>query len=312
VPNVRESKVEGHPHYDVPGALSATAGMLSVVFGVSQASTNGWGSASSWPFLALGALLLAIFFVIEGRIKEPLLPLRLITDRVRAGAFLGQLFVGLGLFGMFLFMTFYFQDVEQYSAVKTGLLFMPFSIGVILAAGLTSQLLPKVGPRPLATIGNLMAAFGMLYLSFIKVDSSYVTSVMPAMIVTSLGLGVAFVSIASTALFNVRPEDTGAASAVLTTSQQIGGSFGTAIANTIVVSSGTAFLVAALRAHPSITSSAKLALIASAHVHGYDESFRFGALMLFLAAVLFFGLVNIDRHHLGQHDEVAEVYPAST
>ena len=158
-----------------------------------------------------------------------------------------------------------------------------------------------------------MAAFGMLYLSFIKVDSSYVTSVMPAMIVTSLGLGVAFVSIASTALFNVRPEDTGAASAVLTTSQQIGGSFGTAIANTIVVSSGTAFLVSALRSHPSITPNAKLMLIATAHVHGYDESFRFGALMLFLAAVLFFGFVNIDRHHLGQHDEAAtEVYPAST
>jgi EmrB/QacA subfamily drug resistance transporter len=314
VPNVRESKVEGHPHYDVPGALTATAGMLSVVFGVSQASTGaGWGSTSAWPFLALGALLLVIFFVIERRIKEPLLPLRLITDRVRAGAFLAQLFVGLGLFGMFLFMTFYFQDVEQYSAVKTGLLFMPFSIGIILAAGLTSQWLPKVGPRPLATIGNLMAAFGMLYLSFIKVGSSYVTSVMPAMIVTSLGLGIAFVSIASTALFNVRPDDTGAASAVLTTSQQIGGSFGTAISNTIVVSSGTAFMVAALKAHPSLSSKAKLLLIATSHVHGYDESFRFGAVMLFIAALSFFALVNIDRHHLGQHDEAApEVYTAST
>jgi predicted MFS family arabinose efflux permease len=214
---------------------------------------------------------------------------------------------------MFLFMTFYFQDIEQYSAVKTGLLFMPFSIGIILAAGLTSQLLPKIGPRPLATIGNLMAAFGLLYLSFIKVDSSYVTSVMPAMIVTSLGLGVAFVSIASTALFNVRPEDTGAASAVLTTSQQIGGSFGTAISNTIVVSSGTAFFVAAMKAHHIIRTKALLLLSAQSRVHGYDESFRFGALMLFIAAVVFFGLVNIDRDHLGQHDEAApEAYPAST
>jgi len=279
--------------------------MLSVVFGVSQASTpgQGWGSTSAWPFLLLGALLLAIFFVIQSRITSPLLPLRLITDRVRAGAFLAQFFVGLGLFGMFLFMTFYFQDIEQYSAVKTGLLFMPFSVGIILAAGFTSQLLPKIGPRPLATAGTLMAAVGMFYLSFIKVDSSYSTSVMPAMIVTSLGLGIAFVSIASTALFNVRPQDTGAASAVLTTSQQIGGSFGTAISNTIVVSSGTAFLVAALKAHPSATARAKLQLMATAHVHGYDESFRFGALMLLLAAVSFFALVNIDRHHLGQHDE---------
>jgi len=314
VPNVSESKVEGHSNYDIPGALTATAGMLSVVFGVSQASTDGWSSTSAWPYLVLGALLLAVFFVIESRIKEPLLPLRLITDRVRAGAFLAQLFVGLGLFGMFLFMTFYFQDVEHYSAVKTGLLFMPFSIGIILAAGLTSQWLPKVGPRPLATVGNLMAAFGMLYLSFIRVDSSYVSAVMPAMIVTSLGLGIAFVSIASTALFNVRPEDTGAASAVLTTSQQIGGSFGTAIANTIVVSSGTAFLVAFnSHFHPPLTKSAKLLLTAQSHVHGYDDAFRFGALMLFLAALHFFFLVNIDRHHLGQHDGTApEVYPAST
>jgi predicted MFS family arabinose efflux permease len=211
-------------------------------------------------------------------------------------------------------MTFYFQNVEQYSAVKTGLLFMPFSIGIIVAAGMTSQWLPKVGPRPLATIGNLMAAAGMLYLSFIKVDSSYVASVMPAMIVTSLGLGVAFVSIASTALFNVRPDDTGAASAVLTTSQQIGGSFGTAIANTIVVSSGAAFLAAFNgHSHPFITKKAALQLIVASHVHGYDESFRFGALMLFIAAVLFFTLSNIDRHHLGQHDEAAgDVYPAST
>jgi EmrB/QacA subfamily drug resistance transporter len=303
IPNVKESKVVGHPHYDVPGALSATVGMLSVVFGVSQASTQGWGSTSAWPFLLLGALLLAIFFVIQSRITSPLLPLRLITDRVRAGAFLAQLFVGLGLFGMFLFMTFYFQDIEQYSAVKTGLLFMPFSVGIILAAVVASQLLPKIGPRPLATAGTLMAAAGMFYLSFIKVDSSYIASVMPAMIVTSLGLGMAFVSIASTALFNVRPQDTGAASAVLTTSQQIGGSFGTAISNTIVVSSGTAFFVAALKAHPSATARAKVLLKATAHVHGYDESFRFGALMLLLAALSFFALVNIDRHHLGQHDE---------
>jgi hypothetical protein len=122
------------------------------------------------------------------------------------------------------------------------------------------------------------------------------------------------VAIASTGLFNVPPKDTGAASAVLTTSQQIGGSFGTAIANTIVVSSGTAFLVAALKHSPSAMSAkAKALLVATSHVHGYDESFRYGALMLLVAAIAFFSLVNIDRHHLGQHDETtAEPYPATT
>ena len=303
LPNIHESKVEGHPHYDIPGALSATTGMVSVVYGVSKAATDGWGSTGAWPFIAFGGLLLVVFFSIESKVKSPLLPLRLLTDRVRAGAFLSQIFVGLGLFGMFLFMTFYFQDVHGYSAVKTGILFMPFSVGIILAAMASSQLLPKIGPRPLASVGCLMGALGLLLLSFIQPTSSYLTHVMPAMIVASLGLGMAFVSVASSALFNVLPSDTGAASAVLNSAQQIGGSFGTAIQNTIVVSGASAYYLAARDRVTSPATALKVHL--EANVHGYDLAFRFGAVMLLLAAVDFFLLVNIDRHHLGQHDEVA-------
>jgi EmrB/QacA subfamily drug resistance transporter len=302
IPNVHESKVEGHPHYDVPGALTATLGMVSIVFGVSQASTYAWGSLSAWPYIALGVALLFVFFQIEARVKSPLLPLRLLTDRVRAGSYLSQIFVGLGLFGMFLFLTFYFQDVHQYSAVKSGLLYLPFSVGVILGAGAASQILPKFGPRLIATVGSLMGALGLLLLSFLAPNSSYLTRVMPAMIIGSLGLGVTFVAVASTALFNVRPEDAGAASAVLNTAQQIGGSFGTAIQNTIYVTSASAFVAAALR--PGLTRSSLIALHIAGAVHGYDRAFRFGALMVFLAAVSFYLFVNIDRHHLGQHDEV--------
>ncbi len=302
IPDIKESKVEGHPHYDIPGALSATAGMVSVVYGVSQASTNGWGSSTAWPFMALGATLLVIFFLIESRKRQPLLPLRLLTDRVRAGAYLTQILVALGLFGMFLFMTFYFQTVHQFSAVKTGLLFLPFSVGVILAAGVTSQFLPKVGPRPLATLGCTMGAVGLLLLSLLHANSSYLGHVMPSMIITSLGMGMTFVAVASTALFNVRPQDTGAASAVLTTAQQIGGSFGTAIQNTIFVSSAAALSAAVV--HRPTTQAAIIALRNRAYVHGFDMAFRFGSLTLLLAAVTFFSLANIDRHHLGQHDEV--------
>ena len=300
VPNIKESKIEGHPHYDVPGALTATVGMISIVFGVSQASIKGWGSMSAWPYIVIGAVLLTIFFFIESRIKSPLLPLRLITDRVRAGSFLSQIFVGLGLYGMFLFMTFYFQDVHHYSAVKSGLLFLPFSLGIIVSASVASQILPKAGPRPLVTIGGLMGATGLFTLSFVKPDSSYLVHVMPAMTITSLGLGMVFVSVSSTALFNVRPQDTGAASAVLQTAQQIGGSFGTAVQNTIVVSTGAAFLAAKI--HHGSARYAKMSLVVASHVHGYDLAFRFGALMLSLSAVSFFLLANIDRHHLGQHD----------
>jgi EmrB/QacA subfamily drug resistance transporter len=304
VPNIKESKVDGHPHYDVPGALTATVGMVSIVFGVSQASTNSWGSSSSWPFIAIGAGLLAVFFIIESRVKSPLLPLRLITDRVRAGSFLSQIFVGLGLFGMFLFMTFYFQNVHHYSAIKSGLLFLPFSLGIIVSAGVASQFLPKVGPRPLATFGSVMGAIGLFYLSFVKPDSSYLGHVMPALIIASLGLGLVFVSVSSTALFNVRPQDTGAASAVLQTAQQIGGSFGTAIQNTIAVSTATAFLATKLHHTPGAIASATL--MAESHVHGYDLAFRFGSLMLLVSAVSFYFLANIDRHHLAQHDEAPD------
>ncbi len=301
IPDVRESKVEGHPHYDVPGALSATAGMVSVVYGVAQASTDGWGSSSAWPYMALGFALLGIFFIIESRKDQPLLPLRLLTDRIRGGSFLTQILAGLGIYGMFLFMTFYFQDIHRYSAVKSGLLFLPFSLGVIFSAGMASQLLPKVGPRPIATLGCTMSALGLLFLSFINPTSSYAAHVMSAMIVTSLGLGMTFVSLASTALFNVEKRDTGAASAVLSTSQQLGGSFGTAIQNTIVVSSATAYLASASLSKAGLS---KLTLHNLAFVHGYDMAFRFGSLMLIIAAVNFFFMANIDRHHLGQHDEV--------
>jgi len=301
IPNVKESKVEGHPHYDIPGALCATLGMLAVVYGVSQAATDGWGSTSAWPYMAVGAALMAVFFVIESVVEQPLLPLRLLSDRVRAGAYITQTLVALGIFGMFLWITFYLQDIHGYSAVKSGLLFMPFSLGVIVSAVLTSQLLPRFGPRPLATIGCLMTAVGLLMLSGVSATSSYLVHVMPAMIVASLGLGMAFVVLASTALFNVEARDTGAASAVLSSAQQLGGSFGTAIQNTIYVSSaGTFVAVAVAKGHAKT-----VALVNAGQVHGYDEAFRFGALSLIVGAVFFFFLVNIDRHHLAQHDLVA-------
>ncbi|MDE3064304.1 MAG: MFS transporter [Acidobacteriota bacterium] len=309
IPELNESKVDGHPHYDVPGALSATAGMVSVVFGVSQASTHGWGSTTAWPYIVLGAVLLGLFFIIESRKSQPLLPLRLITDRVRGGSYLTNVLVALGIFGMFLFMTFFFQNILQYSAVKSGLLFLPFSLGVIVSAAITSQFLPRIGPRPLATLGCSMGAGGLFYLSFITPRSHYVTQVLPPMLIMSLGLGLAFVSLASTALFNVAGNDTGAASAVLATAQQLGGSFGTAIQNTIFASTATSYAaMLVVKLHHEKVGMTKAAFRQYVHdeswVHGFDVAFRFGSLVLAVAAVAFYALVNIDRHHLGQHDLV--------
>jgi MFS family permease len=199
-------------------------------------------------------------------------------------------------------MTFFFQRIHGYSPLKSGLLFLPFSLSVIISATSVGKLLPKYGPRILATVGSLMGSAGLFYMSLINPESSYIGHVMPAMIITALGMGMVFVSVSSTALFNIEPRDTGAASAVLSTAQQLGGSFGTAIQNTIVVSSATAFAAGQL-IHPTIMVSSKRALENAASVHGYDMALRFGSLMVLLSAVAFFALVNIDRHHLGQHDE---------
>ena len=306
IPNVHESKVEGKAHYDVPGAITATLGMLAVVFGVSRAGNyNNWGSPWAWPFIVAGFALLIIFFFQESRSRQPLLPLRLILDRIRGGAFLAQILVALAIFGMFLWMTFYFQNIHGYSAVTSGLLFMPFSIGVIVSAGATSALLPKVGPRPLATIGMLLAGGGLWYLSYLTPTSGYVAHVMPALIVTSLGLGFAFVSIAPTALFNVAPQDSGAASAALNTAQQLGGSFGTAIQNTIVASTAAAFVVKVSTSVPA--AKAQMIVQAAKFTHGYNMAYRFAALVMVAAGLIFYFLVNIDRHHLGQHDEAPAV-----
>ena len=309
LPNVKESRVEGHPHYDVPGALTATAGMIAVVFGVSRAATyNNWFSNLAWPFILGGFALLGIFFFLEAKSKQPLLPLRLLTDRIRGGAYLTQILVATSIFGMFLWMTFYFQDIHQYTAVKSGLLFLPFSIGVIVAAGVTSAVLPKVGPRPLATLGTFLGGAGLWWLSYLGPNSTYVAHVLPALVITSLGLGLAFVALASTALFNVSGQDTGAASAVLNTAQQLGGSFGTAIQNTIVVSTAASFVVPASGLANIPASMTKMVVIAAKEVHGYDMAFRFASVIMFAAAVVFFAFVNIDRHHLGQHDDVVAVH----
>ncbi len=305
IPNVRESRILGKTRYDIPGALLSTLGFVSLVYGITEAATagSGWGSTSTITFLVAGVVLLGAFLVVETRIDHPLLPLSVILDRVRGGSFLAQLLLGAGLFGMFLFMTFYFQLVHGYSPIKTGLCFLPFSVGVAVSATVASQMLPRVGPRPLGTLGLLMACSGLIYLSFITATSSYVTSVLPALLLMSLGLGLTFVTISSTALFNVPFHESGIASAVLNTTQQIGGSLGTAIFNTLAISATAAFALANPWHGPALPPGASPP---DALTHGFSVAFRWGAGSMFIAAVIFVIMVNVDRHHLGQHDDVGE------
>jgi len=222
--------------------------------------------------------------VIEINTAEPLLPPRVFTERNRAAAFLVSLLLGLALFGMFLFLVYYMQGTLQYSAVKSGLAFLPFSVGVVIGAGVASGFLPRIGPRPLMVGGTVMAAIGMALFTQISVDDSYLTVVLPAQIVMSIGMGLAFVALSSTALVGVEDHDAGVASALVNTTQQVGGSLGTALLNTIAASATAGYITAN-----------GVAQTPEGLVHGYTVAFQWGLGALILAAVLSAVLVTKQR-----------------
>ena len=160
VPVVRESKAHGNTSYDIPGAVTVTAGLVALVYGFTKAASDGWAATATLSFLGIAVVLLAAFVIIEIKSKNPLLPMRVILERNRGGSFLSSFMVGAGLLGMFLFLTYYFQGNLGYSALKSGFAFLPFSAGIIVAAGASSKLLPRFGPRPLMAVGFGAAALG--------------------------------------------------------------------------------------------------------------------------------------------------------
>ena len=285
---VRESRADGELHYDIPGVITSSLGLVTLVYGFTKANEDGWGSTTTVVLLLIAVALLAAFVMIERNTANPLLPTRVFTERNRAGAFLVSLLIGLALFGMFLFLVYYMQGTLHYSALKSGLAFLPFSAGIVVAAGLASTLLPRFGPRPLMVGGTAASALGMALFTQIKVHSSFAAIVLPAEIVMSLGMGFAFVALSSTALIGVDDRDAGVASALVNTTQQIGGSLGTALLNTIAAS----VTVNYVRSHGASS-------IGVGTVHGYTVAFTWGLAALILAAVLSFVLVAKQRRPSG-------------
>ena len=283
---VRESISEHRASYDVPGAVTSTAGLLALVYSFTQAEVHGWGSATTMTFAAIGVVLLGVFSVIELRTTNPLLPLRVLTDRNRGGAFLSSLLVGIALFATFLFLTYYFQQILGYSALKAGFAFLPFSAGIITGATLSSQLLPRIGPRPLMGAGFLLAATGLAVFTQVSPDSAYLIHILPAELMVSLGMGTAFVPLSSTALIGVDPADAGVASALVNTTQQTGGSLGVSLLNTVAASATTGYLAS----HHGGRS-----VIAAAAVHGYTTAFSISALLLAGAAAVALILLRAER-----------------
>jgi EmrB/QacA subfamily drug resistance transporter len=299
---VHESKASGDTRYDIPGAVLSTLGLVSLVYGFTEAarakhpnnpqdtSVQGWGATSTIGFLVVAAILLAAFVLWEQRTANPLLPLRIVLDRNRGGSYLVFLLVGAGLFAMFLFLTYYFQINLGYSPLKSGFAFLPFSGGIIVSAGVVSQLLPRVGPRPLLYPGLALAVIGMLWLTRIDAHTSYVTHVLPSELLLSVGLAGVFIPASSVALVRISHHDAGVASAVLNSCQQIGGSLGTALLNTVFAAAVTSFFAANLR-NPADAAR----LTPSALIHGYHVAFAWGAGLLLAALVCAVVFVNANR-----------------
>ena len=297
---VHESRAGAKTRYDVPGALLSTLGLVSLVYGFTKAESDGWGSTPTLVFLAVAVVLLIAFILVEFASTHPLLPLRVVQDRNRAGAFLASLLTGAGLFAMFVFLSYYFQQVLHYSALRAGVAFLPFAVGIILAAAASTTLVPRIGARVPMTLGLLIGAVGLAWLTKIGVHTSFWTHVLPPEILMSVGLGLAFPPLSSTALIRVRDQDSGVASALVNTTQQIGGSLGTALLNTLAATATANYIAAHGRAFAP-----------AGIVHGFSVAFALGAGLLVLAAIVCAVFVTSGKREV-LHGAVSPVPAAGT
>ena len=267
------------PKLDVPGTLLVSGALFGLVYGFSNAETDGWGSPATWGFLAGAVVLLIVFVLWQRRAAHPLLPLLIVLDRNRGAAYASVLIAGAGMFGVFLFVTYYLQESLKYSPIQTGVSFLPMIGMLVLAAQLsTNLLLPRFGPKVLVPIGMVLAATGMVLLTRLGVDSSYAPDVLVPLMFVGAGMGSIMPASMQTATLGVDRRYAGVASAMVNTSQQVGGSIGTALLNTLAATAATGYLAS----HAPVTA----AVGAAAAVHGYATAYWWGALFFAFGAVL--------------------------
>ncbi|MFC3988694.1 DHA2 family efflux MFS transporter permease subunit [Actinoplanes siamensis] len=240
---LRDEPAAPHGKIDIPGTVAAVVGLVGLVYGLGQAETDGWTAGWTLGPIAVGVVALIVFVLIELRVEHPLLPLRVVLDRNRGGSYASIAIAGAGMFGIFLFLTYYLVAILGFTPVKTGLAFLPMLGSVMLTATTAgSMLTPKVGPRPLVPLGALIAAGGMLFLTRLQLDSTYAGGVLPGLIIIGLGLGLVFAPTQNAATSGVEHRDAGVASAMINTVQQIGGSIGTALLSSFAASAAGDYL----------------------------------------------------------------------
>jgi EmrB/QacA subfamily drug resistance transporter len=294
---------EKHGRIDVPGAILATIGLVALVFGFSEAESRGWASGVTITMLVVSVVVLLAFLVVEKKIKSPLLPLHVLTERNRAGAYLSVGFGVMSMFGMFLLLSYYLQLVKGYSPVQSGVAFVPMGAGQAFGSMvLGTRLSARMRPGLLMAGGYLVSGAGVLMLALLDQNSSYGFLAI-AEVILGLGIGTAFMPAISLGTYGVAPHDAGVASAMVGTSQQVGGSIGTALLNTIAASSTAAYL--ASHGHRKAATDAAL-------VHGFSTAFWWAVGFLVLAALFSFIAVNAPRpdHSTSSAEEEALGTPA--
>ena len=275
---IAESKdEEAARSFDVAGAVSVTGGLMILVYAIVEAQQHGWSSARTLLTFALSAVLLVAFVLIEQRSKSPLVRLSIFRVRSLRAANVSMLLVGAGMFAMFYFNTLYIQQVLGYGPLEAGLAFLPFCAGIMVSAGLASQFAPRVGVRPVSIVGMVVTAAGMLLLTRIAADGSYAVDVLPALLLTSLGLGAVFVPLTLIATTGLENDDQGLASGIFNTSQQIGGALGLAILSSLAASK---------------TANATGVSHQEALVQGFHVAFLGGAIFMIVALGLFLALLR--------------------
>ncbi|MFI6155218.1 MFS transporter [Kitasatospora sp. NPDC051170] len=275
---------------DVPGVVLVTTGLVSLVYGFTRAESDGWLAGGTLGLFAAAVVLLGAFVVVESRVKAPLLPLRVVLDRNRGGVYLSLGLAVIGMFGLFLFLTYYLQVVRDYSPVLTGVAFLPMVAGMITGSTqIGARLMTRVPARYLMAPGFLTASVGMFLLTHIGTDTSYPALILPGLVLMGLGMGTAFMPAMSLATHGVQPRDAGVASAMVNTSQQVGGAIGTALLNTIAASATTTWLTSH---HVAPTDKA---LQLQGMVHGFTTAIWVSFGILVTAALIAFTLINAGR-----------------
>ncbi|THA60507.1 DHA2 family efflux MFS transporter permease subunit [Streptomyces sp. A0958] len=287
------------PRLDIPGTVLVSSGLFCIVYGFSNAESHAWGSPLTWGFLAAGGLLLAAFAWWQTRAPHPLLPMRVVLDRNRAASYLAMFISGGGMFGVFLFLTYYLQKSLFYSPVSTGLAFLPMvAVMIVSSVTTTNVLVPRLGAKPVVPLGMGIAAASMVWLTALDLTSSYAAHVLPPTLCLGLGLGMVFATAMNLATAGVGARDAGVASAMVNTSQQVGGSIGTALLNTLATSAATNYLVGRRPTRP-VVAQAQLESYATA----YWWSAGFFALGLLVTLILY--RRGVPRPHLTEEPEPA-------